>query len=394
MRILYSHRIASRDGQGVHLDELVRAFREAGHEVRVVGPRSFERAELGEGGSASDRLRAVLPGWAGELAELLYAAPAWWRLRTAARQFKPDLVYERYNLFHLAGALLRGPAPFYLEVNAPIAAERTEHAKLRLRRLAHRLERWTWRRATRVLPVTSVLAADIAAAGIPRARIKIVPNGVVLAPFEEPTPTPSLPVTLGFVGFVRTWHGMDAILRAIAADKTGPACQLVLVGDGPARPELEALAATLGIAGQVRFTGVVEHARIPAAVAQFDIALQPRVVAYASPLKIFDYMAAARAIVAPDQPNIREILEHGRTALLFDPARPGAMWAAIRQLAADPALRERLGAAARAELVARDYTWAGNARRIAKWAAADRALNTAPGAGVPAAARLSPLARR
>jgi glycosyltransferase involved in cell wall biosynthesis len=79
-------------------------------------------------------------------------------------------------------------------------------------------------------------------------------------------------------------------------------------------------------------------------------------------------MAAARAIVAPDQANIREILSHEETALLFDPAQPAAIWQAIVRLASDAALRDRLGAAATAEIVRRDYTWAGNARRVVGWA--------------------------
>ena len=154
----------------------------------------------------------------------------------------------------------------------------------------------------------------------------------------------------------------------MAAD--GAALALTIVGDGPARPGLEALAAELGIADRIRFTGVVEHALVPGEVAGFDIALLPKVVPYASPLKIFDYMAAGRPIVAPDQPNIREILTDGETALLFDPADDGAMWTCVRRLIDDAALRARLGQAARAELERRDYTWAGNARRVADWAAA------------------------
>jgi glycosyltransferase involved in cell wall biosynthesis len=146
------------------------------------------------------------------------------------------------------------------------------------------------------------------------------------------------------------------------------AVAFTIVGEGPARPGLEALAASLGVADRVRFTGLVPHEQVPATVQTFDIALQPRVVDYASPLKIFDYMAAGRAIVAPDQPNIREILAHGRTGLLFDPNQPGAMWGAVARLLADPALRARLGAAARAELEARDFTWRGNAARIVGWA--------------------------
>jgi len=438
MRILYSHRIQSRDGQSVHVEELVAALRGAGHEVLVVGPGFYEASKFGGESGAVARLRRLLPGAAGEAAELAYNLPAYRRLHRACRAFQPDLIYERYNLFYLAGHWLasRTGLPYFLEVNSPLAQERTEHGTLRLQRLAHALERRVWQSATRVLPVTQVLADAIAAAGVPRNRLHVVPNGVVLDRFPPAPPPfalpPSIPthdvppddtpsqdasfqdaslpyldprdappqqtppqytppqytppqhaphhpaaatVTLGFVGFVRDWHGMDALIRHMAADPAPLA--LTIVGDGPARPGLEALAAELGIASRVRFTGVVEHNDVPAAVAGFDIALQPKVVAYASPLKIFDYMAAGRAIVAPDQPNIREVLQHGQTALLFNPTDPATLWAAIQQLAADPALRARLGAAARAELVARDHTWAGNARRITTWATEDAALTPA-----------------
>jgi len=373
VRILYSHRIQSRDGQSVHIEELVGALRAQGHEVLVVGPSFYQASDFGGESSTVARLRRLLPGAAGEAAELAYNVPAYRRLARACRKFKPDLIYERCNLLFLAGTWLarRTGLPLYLEVNSPLAAERTQHGTLRLQRLAHALERLVWRSATRVLPVTQVLADVVAAAGVPRDRLRVVPNGIVLDRFpEQPERAPGTEtVTLGFVGFVRDWHGMDALIRQMASDPAP--LRLEVVGDGPARPDLEALAAELGMAGRVRFTGIVEHALVPAAVAGFDIALQPKVVAYASPLKIFDYMAAGRAIVAPDQPNIREILRHEDTALLFNPADPGALWQAVQRLAADPALRARLGAAARAELVRQDYTWAGNARRVAGWAAED-----------------------
>jgi glycosyltransferase involved in cell wall biosynthesis len=131
----------------------------------------------------------------------------------------------------------------------------------------------------------------------------------------------------------------------------------------------------------VRFTGLAKREDVPGLIASFDIALQPASVPYASPLKVFEYMAAGRAIVAPDQPNIREVLEHGRTALLFDPDRKGAMSAAVLQLAGDAPLRARLGAAARAEVLRRDLTWAGNARRVAALAAEEmRRRASQPGA--------------
>ncbi len=368
MKILYSHRIQSRDGQGVHLDALVAALREAGHEVRLVGPPSYETATLGGESRGIARLRRLLPRWAAELAELAYSVPAYLRLRRAAREFRPNAVYERYNLFFLSGAVLarRLGLPFLVEVNAPLAEERGRFGGLALPGLARWSERFVWRRATKVLPVTEVLAGHVAAAGVDPARIAVIPNGIHLEEFPEPLPAPGGdPLVLGFVGFVRDWHGLDAVVRGIAAWQGPPALSLLVVGEGPARPGLEALARELGVEGRVRFTGLAQREEVPAHVARFDVALQPAAVPYASPLKVFEYMAAGRAIIAPDQPNLREVLEHGRTALLFDPAAPGALWEAIGRLAADGALRARLGEAARAEVLARGLTWAGNARRVA-----------------------------
>ena len=89
-------------------------------------------------------------------------------------------------------------------------------------------------------------------------------------------------------------------------------------------------------------------------ISAFDIVLQPGVNAYASPLKTYEYMALGRAIVAPETPNMREILSQDGTALLFDPDSTAAFEQAIERLAGDPALRASLGAAARAAIVDRD----------------------------------------
>lgn len=370
MRILYSHRIQSRDGQSVHLEEMVAALRAEGHEVLVVGPGFYEAAGFGAESSLVATLRRRLPGAVAELAELAYNGPAWRRLRRAAARFKPDLIYERYNLYFLAGAWLarQSKIPYYVEVNAPLAEERQRHGGLKLARLAHRSERMVWRAADKVLAVSHVLADRIAAIGVPRARIVVTPNGVDLKRFPQREGQAATPV-LGFIGFVRRWHGLEDVIEAMS---TSPLrLDLVIAGEGPAREELEQLAAARGCTDRVRFTGLASRDAVPALLAGFDIALQPRSVDYASPLKLFEYMAAGCAIIAPDQPNIREILVHEQTALLFDPDLPGALWQAIARLAADPELRARLGRAARAEIDARDLTWEGNARRVAEWAATD-----------------------
>jgi glycosyltransferase involved in cell wall biosynthesis len=372
MRILYSHRIQSRDGQSVHVEELVAALRNLGHEVLVVGPGFYEQARFGGESNLVAWIRSRLPVVVGEVAELLYTIPAWWRLRAAFRRFRPDLIYERYNLYYLAGTwVARGSGTkLFLEVNSPLVEERTRLGQLRLRWLAGALERYVWRSADKVLVVTSVLQQAVAAAGVPVAQIAVVPNGIDPAQFAA-LPAREAgegPLVLGFVGFVRDWHGLDAVIAAMAEEQQGPTLRLVVVGDGPARETLQRQAEALGLADRVTFTGLQPREAIPALVSDFDIALQPLVVSYASPLKIFEYMAAGRAIVAPDQPNIREILRDGETAVLFDPQVSGAMWRAIQRLAGDSALRARLGEAARAEIARRDYTWQGNAVRVVDWA--------------------------
>jgi glycosyltransferase involved in cell wall biosynthesis len=84
--------------------------------------------------------------------------------------------------------------------------------------------------------------------------------------------------------------------------------------------------------------------------------------AFTSPLKLFEYMAAGRPIVASDLPSIREILAHERNALLITPGNPQAVTAAIRRLNDDRALGRRL--AGQALIDAAEYTWAKRAERL------------------------------
>src|SRR4051794_12285100 len=96
MRILYSHRIGSRDGQSVHVDELVAALRQLGHDVLVVGPGLYDRAQFGGENGFVAWVRRNMPLSANETLEIAYNLAAYRRLRRACRAFKPDLIYERY----------------------------------------------------------------------------------------------------------------------------------------------------------------------------------------------------------------------------------------------------------------------------------------------------------
>jgi glycosyltransferase involved in cell wall biosynthesis len=161
----------------------------------------------------------------------------------------------------------------------------------------------------------------------------------------------------------------------------GERARLVVVGDGPALDDLRRQAAQAGLAAQIRFVGAVPHHEVAGYVATFDIALQIAAVPYASPLKIFDYMTLGRAIVAPDQPNIREILTDQGDALLFKAGDAEAFKSTLLRLCQDDDLRQALGAGARKTLERRRFTWRDNAARIAALCAATDGAKPAPADG-------------
>lgn len=378
MKILYHHRTASKDGQAVHIEEMISAMRELGHEVRVVAPSIGQQADTkGQMGAEVGwvhRLKAALPKALYELMELGYSLVAYRQLLRAAKEFAPDFIYERYNLFLLSGTMLkhRLGLPLLLEVNSPLVDERLKHSGgLSLVRLARWAEAKAWRSADYVLPVTRVLAGHITAVGVPDARICVLPNGINEAHFvSAPSPEQAKArlglqgkLVLGFTGFVRDWHGVDRVVRWMATPQAPANCHLLVVGDGPVRAELEALAASLNISAKVAFTGVIDRHLVPEHVAAFDVALQPAVTAYASPLKLMEYLVLGKAVVAPAEPNLREVLADGDNALLFDGSRPASFEDALTRLCSDDALRARLADGARKTIARLDLTWTGNARR-------------------------------
>jgi glycosyltransferase involved in cell wall biosynthesis len=376
VKILYHHRTRSKDGQYVHIDEMITALREQGHEVIIVAPPSAEKEEFGSDAGLIAWLKRHLPKWFYELMELAYSLVAYRRLDKAVKQHRPDCLYERYNLFLPAGIWIkcRYKLPMLLEVNAPIFEERAKYDGLSLKRLARWSQAYAWRNADYVLPVTQVLGDIVSSYGVERDRIVVIPNGINEKRFAQAPDTEAAKaglglqgkLVLGFTGFVREWHGLDSVIELIAKDPPESSRHLLVVGDGPARATLEEQSKNLNISHRVTFTGIVGREDVARYVAAFDIALQPAVVAYASPLKLFEYLALGKAIVGPAQPNLMEVLTDGQNALLFDPKQPGGLLQAISQLYGDATLRRTIGENAKTTILKKKLTWSANAQRAVK----------------------------
>jgi len=390
MKVLYHHRIASKDGQYVHVSEIIAALRALGHEVVVCGPRSFERQNFGGSVSFVTNLRHWLPSVIHELLEFCYCFFDYIRLSQLIREHRPDFIYERYNLFFPSGiwAKRRFSLPLILEVNSPLYSERCENQGISLHRLARWSQRYCWSRADTLLPVTQVLAdridQELKAAGVHRGRhtTQVIANGINADDFSPGKHSPrrlngalvkqvsswlsqsDTTLVMGFCGFLRPWHRLDRVLDVMAEKRT-PSWKLLVLGDGPARAALELRAQNLGLSEQLLITGTVPRENMAALIERFDIALQPDVVDYASPLKLFEYMAMKKAIIAPNKSNITEVLTDGEDALLFESGSDKDFSKQLLRLCRDDLLREKISEKARNTLVRRGFFWLSNAERIA-----------------------------
>lgn len=385
MRILYHHRTAADDGQAVHIRELQSAFRRLGHEVREVA--LVERSSAANAhrpswlGAAVDRV----PGFVREVLEHGYDVAGRRALERAIAEFRPDFLYERYALSTSCGARAaeRAKIPFVLEVNSPLVDEITRTRGLAFPAWARRKEVFVLTSASVVCVVSGALASWARGLGVEPSRVLFTPNGVDLAQFGPGGKDPELvaalglagAVVVGFTGFVRDWHRLDVALDAFADRALGRlGARLLVVGEGPALASLRAHAEARGIADFVRFTGKVEHARIADYVRLFDVALVPAINPYASPLKLFEYLATGAACVVVDQENLRELLTPAAACFVHE-GDARQLGEVLTALVMEPDARARLAAEGRKLLLERDYTWDANARRVVeavrRWSASE-----------------------
>ncbi|MAB80690.1 MAG: glycosyltransferase WbuB [Planctomycetes bacterium] len=387
MRILYHHRTQAEDGQAIHIRAMIDAFESLGHEVaevslvkRTAAREGRARGQAAEQGSNWGWVTR-LPRFARELAEYGYNGLARHTLMKEATFFEPHFLYERYAFGNAAGVLAarRLRRPMVLEVNSPMVVELEKTRGLSFPRLARRVEDFVFQSADRVCAVTEVLAEMLVRQGVERERILVTPNGVDLERYTVedraaakqsarrrlglPTGQGRAPLVLGFVGYCRPWHRLDVCLRALEHPDLQHAV-LALIGEGPAHEELTRLADERNLSDRLFFCGSRPHAEIPELLHAFDVGLIPAINPYASPLKLHEYMAASLPVIAPDQPNLREVLTPERDALLVPAGDHQAMAAALVRLGTDEAQRRRLGAAARTTIEERNLTWRANARRV------------------------------
>jgi glycosyltransferase involved in cell wall biosynthesis len=246
-------------------------------------------------------------------------------------------------------------------------------------RLGRAIQRRVVRRVGSVIAVTHRLADDLIDLGASADCVHVAHDGIRRERFAKlpeqaaarrEVGWASDAFIVGYVGRLQTMAMDKGVATLVEALAKVEGCSLALVG-GPddTAAELRARWIELGQdAARLLYAGQVAPERVPLYLSAFDVCAMPfpwttHFAYYASPIKLFEYMASRRALVASNLPSVAEVVTDGESALLVPPSDVDALAAAIRRLKGDAALRERLVENAHG-LVMERYTWEARATAI------------------------------
>ncbi|MGD9570536.1 MAG: glycosyltransferase family 4 protein [Thermoleophilia bacterium] len=361
---------------GVRHWQHTRALARAGHHVsvvtsyvqhkeRTVPERYAGRKVVHEVEDGLDVWRTYsTPGYGRDLRSRVasYGTFAWWSAIASARTPKPDVVVASSPSLPSAAAAAamakaRG-ARFLLEVrdlwpDSAIAMGLVKDPKTIA--VARRLEAYCYRSADRIVALTEGIRDGIVEQGVNPARITLITNGVDLdvGADAEPAdvPVPDDAIVAMYVGAHGTYSSLETVLDAADRLRDTPRVRVVLVGGGDRKPALVEEAARRGLENVV-FVDPVPKRAVPSWLARADICILPYqdnpLFAGALPNKTFDYLGAARPIIASAPAGeLTRAVEAAGCGLSVPPEDGAALAGAIRNLAGDPEGVRAMGAAGR-----------------------------------------------
>lgn len=306
-------------------------------------------------GNGSARVRNMLE----------YAWRAWCRAATQALPH-PDVIIGStvHPLAAVTGALLakRFGVPFVLEVRDLWPQTLIDLGRIPDRGLTacamRAMERWLYQRADRILTLLPRAVDYIAPLGVPKSNVVWIPNGVEISAFPDPGPPHvcrGRPFTLMYLGSHGQANGLDNVLMAmkLLQDRKGIArVRLRMIGDGPAKPRLRALAKQLGLQN-VAFEPPTRKSDLAQMAAQADAFVaavldRPKLYRFGISMnKLYDYLAARRPIVMASA-AINDPIQDAGAGLTVPPEDPEALAGAISKLIAmPPSVRDAMGEAGR-----------------------------------------------
>lgn len=361
-------------GSTSHTEGVIGGLVDNGVEVIVAGPRPvpvFRRPDPG--------WIRVVPSVRANVHGELVRAPADEAVERELLSLAPEsieAIYTRYSMFNAAAVPLARTrrVPLILEFNCSEAKFDAGGKHMTFERLGLAVEAELCRTASLVVVVSERVAHEVLAMA-PFARVLVSPNAVDASAFEvardvrlserKRLAVPDNDVLVGFVGRFYVWHGVDTLAEAATRFlNERPSSRLLLIGDGPYRESALRKLAPWG--NRVIAPGIAPHDQIPGLMAACDVLVAPHAPIegfVGSPMKLFEYLASGRAVIASRLEQLAEVIADGETGLLVTPGSVDELVESVITLIDDPELRARLGHAGRQEALAK-HTWQARTRAI------------------------------
>jgi phosphatidylinositol alpha-1,6-mannosyltransferase len=278
-------------------------------------------------------------------------------LREAAR-FRPDVTLSAHIVTSPAAAAIR----------RAFAARTVQYFYAKEIMDKARLSTFAARRADANISISSYTSSLLASLGIPTAAVTLIPPGVDL-PSDAPRQAAEHPTLLTIARLEDRYKGHDVLVRSLVAIREQvPDVRWVVIGEGPLRSELEALADSLGVAGCIRFLGSVSDEQRNSWLRRADLLAMPSRLPEGGGggegfgIVYLEAGAYGKPVVAGNVAGALDAVVDGETGLLVDPTDVRAVGAAISSLLVDKELARRLGAAGAER--ARLFAWPQMIERV------------------------------
>ncbi len=391
MKIIYysphpTHDIVSEVGYATHQREVINALKALGHTVIPVIMGGTEKGNLSPAGIAAPKnsfkawIKKLMPRfiWTSlkDFQLMQHDKYAAKMLEEAIIQHQPDLIYERSEYLQDKGVdvIKKYKIKYFLEINAPFAEEMKGFEGYSVwHNLAHKKEQHKNDQADKIFVVSSALKFFIEKAyKVSPEKIIIQPNCINLEKvLVDPIKVDRLKndfnlicqKTIGFVGSIFPHHGVDILIDAfeiVVLQK--PEARLLIVGDGSILDDLKKRAADKKLADKVIFAGKQDHDEVFNFISLMDICVMAKSNWYGSPIKIFEYGAMGKPVIAPDTIPVQDVMENKVHGLLVEMNKDEVAKAIINFLD-NPDYSGRLASNFN-QLIIEKYTWEKVAQRI------------------------------
>ena len=388
MNILFHHRTRGRGAEGVHIRGVVKGLRQLNNNVDILSlpgaePETEETSEAVEqvkqtptkksSFSLLSDLTKHVPEFVFELFELAFNLIAVIRLRKTVKEKNITLIYERYSLFMFASVwwAKRHNLPIVLEINDSCQVQRVR--SLTFKKLAAKIEAWIFKNATGLVFISTRFKQVAEQAYGDIANSVVSPNGADLDKFIIDEAAGSAlrgklgiedKIVLGYVGAFVHWHGIDWFVDlACERLKETPELVLLLVGDGVAFEGIKNRVIDAGVESQVILPGKVPHHEVSSFLSAMDLGILPDSNDYGSPMKLFEFMAMGKGMIAPDFSPIAEVVQDNETSWLFPAGDKQACIDKVFAIVNDKQAHKEVGLKARA-YIENERQWKHNAAQL------------------------------